>query len=300
MERKWYNSSLRSFREALKTASGEDKKRNLVGVYYTNPYIDKQMLSSPYIEILEEEDNTIRLGIELKPTPLDLQDLENFKEYLDEFNLGTLMKTVEPLSARRVNPAMRSILEGTLLTDLQRYEMVVPMKDPVVEQCSFSINKVSYKQYKLSGNLVNQNMLDYGFSNVDDIQEVYVLLKDATATYENFFSDFVGEDLGKVDTLSILDAISMSNITGMTIGGFDLIREKSGMNTTIWGSAGITLAKLSGEEYGKMYMLNHADSATVIQGNYIKGSTVIREGDTKYRIELSMRDGHTRAVIHLG
>ena len=291
---------MRSFSNAIRTAGGKDKTRNLVGVYYTNPYIDKQVLASPYIEILEEEDNTIRLGVELKPTPLDIEDIESFKAYLAEFNLGTLMKTVEPLTERRVNPVMRNLLAGTLLTDMQRYEMVVPMKDPLVEYCTFNINKVKYKQYKLTGNLANQNLIDSGLNNLDDTQEVYILLKDATATHENFFSDFVGEKLGRTDTLALLDAISVENITGLTIGGFDLIREKSGLNTAIWGSAGITLTKLSGEEYGKMYMLNHADSATIIQGRYINKAEVFREGDTKYRIELSTGDGHTRAVIHLG
>ena len=300
LERKWYTGSVKGFLKEIKAMSENDASTSLVGVHYTNDILTSAILTDVYLEVLPDKDtDTLIVGVEMIPSVLEREELDNFNALLEDTGVGKLYSMHDRKDDTELKSMARFFLQNTALSDVQKYELMAPFHQPVVEHCSYKLNGTTYKQYKISGSATTPAFAKEGLGGILG-QTLYVLVKDKESTHENFFSALVGESLMKQDAIKVLEVISTPNVTGLNIGGFDVLTVKSGFRTTSLGTYGIQMTNLDTEENGLVFMVRHGDAITVIETEHIKGMDVVREGDMKYRLSLVMRDNDTTIHIHLG
>lgn len=300
IERKWQEGTLRGFATDIKKSTGPEAVYGLVGVHYNNPSIDREMLCSPVLEILPDSKvDALAIRIELKPAPEEVESLKRFEEYLEEFKLGVLQTERDPLPINNNHsPMSRYLLQGSALSDVQRFELAVPFTSPEIERFDFKLNGITYRQYRISGMINTPGYHSDGVTIGLD-HTLIVLLKTEPKDHENFFSALVGKELLSVDARNVLDVLSVPNVTGFHIGGFGMFTEKSGITSSIWSAQGVHLRKIEDGD-DKSYMIVHVDSGTVIEAERIKSMVVKRVGDFKYTLTVEMRDNLSSVIIHVG
>ena len=138
--------------------------------------------------------------------------------FMDVVNAGYVDTKIDPqeLLTFAERPVDKFLSQNSVVSEIQDFDVKIIMSEPVVKRMDTVINGVKYWKYSITETIEYDDGFVYSHT-------VHSLIKEKNSDGENFFSDLVGEDLGKRDTVKVLDSIAKKNITGLFIGGYEVI-----------------------------------------------------------------------------
>lgn len=288
--------TISTFKRAL-----QDEDKTYIGTFYESPLVADEMISAPTLTF-RQEDDIVYLDVTLKPNAgEEVEQVEFLDMYMHNTNSGYVATKLDEEERKTYaeDLSKRFLTQNTFLSEIKDYVVTVIMREPTVTRMDTVINGVKYWQYTLT----ETTKLD---EDTDYTHKVHCLLKEKTSDGENFFSGLVGKELGKRDTVKILDSIANENITGLLIGSYEVMPENNARGlqvATVYYATSdyILLNRHENEKLDEkvtIYHLGNNQGGTLIPDEAIEKSEVERIGDGRYSI--TVYTSHTTIKLLMG